>query len=97
MIGKIRGLFESSIGKRNWVATELGDGLVRVAGTCVINSDPVEYTVSADGLKAYLASEDSPRGIKIQDALPEASADAREFVKTGIGPKGWEQLFSKKE
>lgn len=32
-------------------------------------------------------------GALIQDAFPELSADAREFIKTGISPEEWEAAF----
>ena len=32
-------------------------------------------------------------GALIQDAFPELSADAREFIKTGITPEEWEAMF----
>ena len=33
-------------------------------------------------------------GTLIQDAMPNLSADEREFIKTGITPEEWEELFS---
>ena len=32
-------------------------------------------------------------GVLIQDAMPQLSADDREFIKTGITPEVWEQCF----
>lgn len=32
-------------------------------------------------------------GALLQDAFPELSADAREFIKTGISPEEWEAAF----
>jgi hypothetical protein len=32
-------------------------------------------------------------GMLIQDAFPMLSADEREFIKTGITPEEWEQMF----
>jgi len=32
-------------------------------------------------------------GMLIQDAFPMLSADQREFIKTGITPEEWENLF----
>lgn len=34
-------------------------------------------------------------GVLIQDAFPTLSADEREFIKTGITPAEWDNLFSK--
>jgi len=33
-------------------------------------------------------------GTLIQDAMPNLSADEREFIKTGITAEEWEELFS---
>ena len=33
-------------------------------------------------------------GALIQNAFPELSADAREFIKTGISPEEWDTLFA---
>ena len=33
-------------------------------------------------------------GVFIQDAMPNISADDREFIKTGITPEEWDDLFS---
>ena len=33
-------------------------------------------------------------GTLIQDAMPNLSADEREFIMTGITPEEWEELFS---
>jgi hypothetical protein len=32
-------------------------------------------------------------GMLIQDAFPMLSADEREFIKTGITPEEWDQMF----
>ena len=32
-------------------------------------------------------------GMLIQDAMPDLTPDQREFLKTGIMPDEWEQLF----
>ena len=32
-------------------------------------------------------------GQLIQDAMPHLSADDREFIKSGITPEEWEQIF----
>jgi len=32
-------------------------------------------------------------GVLIQNAMPNLSADDREFIKTGITPEEWEDLF----
>ena len=34
-------------------------------------------------------------GALIQDAMPELSADQREFIMSGIMPDSWERIFGK--
>ena len=36
-------------------------------------------------------------GMLIQDAMPNLSADQREFIMTGILPHEWERLFGEKK
>ena len=36
-------------------------------------------------------------GVLIQDAMPNLSADEREFLQTGILPDEWDQLFPEEE
>lgn len=36
-------------------------------------------------------------GALIQDALPEVSADEREFIMSGITPDMWERIFGREE
>lgn len=33
------------------------------------------------------------RGMRIQDAMPDLSADDREFIMTGFTPEDWETMF----
>lgn len=37
------------------------------------------------------------RGMYIQDAFPMLNADQREFIKTGITPQKWTELFGEDE
>ena len=37
------------------------------------------------------------KGILIQDAMPNLSADDREFIKTGITAEVWEECFGGEE
>ena len=34
-------------------------------------------------------------GVLLQDAFPNLTADEREFIKTGITPKEWDEYFGK--
>ena len=37
------------------------------------------------------------KGALIQNAMPNISADDREFIMTGITPEEWEEAFGKEE
>ena len=37
--------------------------------------------------------QDWREGTAIQDAMPHLTPDEREFIKTGITPKEWEEMF----
>ena len=37
--------------------------------------------------------QDWREGAAIQDAMPNLTPDEREFIKTGITPKEWEEMF----
>jgi len=52
------------------------------------NTNSMEIAVTHSQLDAWQA------GTLIQDAMPNLSADEREFIKTGITPKEWEAIFS---
>jgi len=49
-------------------------------------------TMNIDVTQAQLDAWES--GTLIQDAMPNISADEREFIMTGITPEEWEELFS---
>ena len=36
-------------------------------------------------------------GMHIQDAMPNLSADDREFILTGITPEQWDEIFGEEE
>lgn len=56
-------------------------------GRCVVTDEEYSVTVKAKELFAYRA------GALIQDAMPSLSKDDREFLLSGMSPKGWEQAF----
>lgn len=60
-------------------------------GPCVITKELHSVTIPGPELYAYR------QGVKIQDALKSVNAGDREFLMTGISPKGWEQTFGKPE
>lgn len=68
-------------------AQETGPGLMRVWGKCKFTGEEYECTVPADGLTRYLNGE------PVQVALPQVSVDDREFLISGISPKGWKKVF----
>lgn len=41
--------------------------------------------------------EDWLNGALIQDAMPNISADDREFIMTGITPEEWDEMFGEKD
>lgn len=53
-----------------------------------LDTNSMEIAVTQSQLDAWQA------GILIQDAMPNLSADEREFIKTGITPEEWEAMFS---
>jgi hypothetical protein len=57
-------------------------------GNCVVTGKPYSVTVPAQGLFAYR------QGAHIQDAFPKLSTDDREFLMSGISPKGWNLTFN---
>ena len=61
------------------------DNLVRVR---VLDITPKEFI---DGMRLWRA------GVVIQNAFPNASADDREFLITGITPEEWKEMFPESE
>jgi len=51
------------------------------------NTNSMEIAVTQAQLDAWQA------GTLIQDAMPNLSADEREFIKTGITPEEWDEAF----
>lgn len=72
------------------LAEDYPDGRTRVWGRCKVSGELYECWVPTAGLAAWQSGE------LIQRAMPEVSAEAREFVFTGVSPTGWEQLFGKR-
>ena len=52
-------------------------------------------TMEIDTTDAALAAWQG--GMLIQDAMPNLSADEREFVMTGITPYEWDNMFEEEE
>jgi hypothetical protein len=74
-------------GKKELFSEDLGDNRSRVFGKCVFTGEEYSCLVPTDGLEKLLA------GVHAQVAMPSVSADDREFLISGISPKGWKQAF----
>ena len=55
------------------------------------NTNTMELNVTQEQLTAWES------GVHIQVAMPQLNADEREFVKTGMTPTEWEELFGEEE
>ena len=55
------------------------------------NTNTMELDVTQEQLTAWES------GVNIQVAMPQLNADEREFVKTGMTPTEWEELFGEEE
>lgn len=55
------------------------------------NTNTMELDVTQEQLTAWES------GVHIQVAMPQLNADEREFVKTGMTPTEWEELFGEDE
>jgi len=53
------------------------------------NTNSMEIEVTIEQLRSWRQD-----GILIQDAMPNLSADEREFIKTGITPEEWDSAFN---
>ena len=58
-----------------------------ISGTCVITG--AAHLVKVPSYQ-FVSFE---FGAFIQDAFPELSSEQREFIKSGISPKGWVEMF----
>jgi hypothetical protein len=64
-----------------------GGDMAKVTGNCKITGEEYSCIVPTKGLEAWLDGE------FIQRAMPTVSADDREFLISGMSPKGWTQMF----
>ena len=55
------------------------------------NTNTMELNVTQEQLTAWES------GVNIQVAMPQLNAEEREFVKTGMTPTEWEELFGEEE
>lgn len=76
------------IGKKTFKIEAIDRGkMSRVTGNCVFTGEEYSIVVPTDGLMNWMAGEPA------QFAMPEVNADDREFLISGISPKGWKQTF----
>ena len=52
------------------------------------NTNSMEIEVTQEQLSSW------ERGVLIQNAMPNLSADEREFIMTGITPEEWDSAFN---
>ena len=55
------------------------------------NTNIMELNVTQEQLTAWES------GVNIQVAMPQLNADEREFIKTGVTPTEWNELFGEEE
>jgi len=60
-------------------------------GPCLKTGKPYSVTVPGAGLFQY------NKGVKIQAAFPNLSAEDREFLISGYSPEGWKMVFGNEE
>lgn len=64
---------------------------ITIEGPCVFTGKMYKVVVPIKGYSAWR------KGMMIQDALPELSAEDREFLISGISPEGWKEAFGEEE
>ena len=74
-------------GQKEFFRKDLAGNLSRVFGKCSITGEEYSCEVPTDGLEKFLA------GVHAQVALPGVDAGVREFLISGISPKGWKKAF----
>lgn len=64
---------------------------VNLSGPCLVTGKTCSVRVSREAFDRW------NRGELIQNAMPELSADEREFLISGYSPEGWRQAFGDEE
>jgi len=54
-------------------------------------ANTLDLNVTAEQVAAWQG------GVLIQDAMPQLSNDEREFLKTGVTPQEWNEMFGEEE
>ena len=66
-------------------ARDRSDGTTKIFGPCVFTKELHTVVVNTAELQKWYNGE------RIQDALVSSSVDDREFLISGISPKGWDK------
>lgn len=72
--------------EQRWI--DFGDGTALVVGKCFVTGIPFIVEVPSFGLHQWIKGD-----TLCQDAFPTIPPEKREFLISGISPKGWEQTF----
>lgn len=62
---------------------EVHGELAAIIGNCILTGNEHRIMVPTTGLLRWLGGE------RVQDALPDLSAESREFLMSGVSPQGW--------
>lgn len=76
------------LNNRHQTVQDNEDGTVTISGLCIFTGEPHSVTVKAVQYDRYLTGR-----VLVQNAFPHEPADVREFIQSGISPKGWAQTF----
>lgn len=72
----------------NYSIATTRQGYLKATGACMLTGEA--YTTAEFSAVGWSAWQ---KGAFIQEALPELSAEDREFLLTGISPEGWAEEF----
>lgn len=72
----------------NLTITIINKKWLQVSGPCVITGEEYQVKVPREGFVSWTNGK-----VAIQTAIPQVSADDREFLLSGISPVGWERSF----
>jgi hypothetical protein len=72
----------------NLTITIINKKWLQVSGQCVITGEEYQVKVPREGFVSWTNGN-----VAIQTAMPQVSADDREFLLSGISPVGWERSF----
>ena len=73
--------------KKNQNIIDNGNGTVTISGKCVFIGEKYSVTVNENEYNKWVNGE------LIQRAMPNVSVEDREFLISGISPKGWKKTF----